>query len=183
MSEKEIKDFSLDESIDYILNSFKTTQYNQDAQNYFAIVMEHIRKGAKVTETINLPFTTEDRVTEIPLLKHEDGTRKISIQAKDGFQRIHEWDHYTREVLNNILIAIENKQRLGYFDSLIDLETNCNLINMARNIYINQFNKDGSRFKNQQQKITKEDIDKESRGGYSTEFKERMYRLLVNDNE
>lgn len=47
MIEKEIKDFSLDESIDYILDSFKTTQYNQDAQDYFAKVMEHIKEVGK----------------------------------------------------------------------------------------------------------------------------------------
>lgn len=43
MKEKEIKDHNLDESIDYILTSLKHTQYNQDAQDYFAKVMEHIR--------------------------------------------------------------------------------------------------------------------------------------------
>ena len=46
MEEKAIKDFNLEESINYILDSFKTTQYNQDAQDYFAKVMEHI-KGMK----------------------------------------------------------------------------------------------------------------------------------------
>jgi len=133
-------------------------------------------------ETINLPFATEDGVIEVPLLKYEDGLKQsISSKEEDGFARIHNWDEYTREVLNNILIAIEDKQHLGYFDSIIDLETNCNLINMARDVYINQFNEDGSRFKNPKTKITKEDIDKQSRGGYSVEFKERMYKLLVND--
>lgn len=127
-------------------------------------------------ETINLPDGTP-----VPV-KLEDGLSKISTEEKTGFQRIHDWDYYTREVLNNILIAIEDKQRLGYFDSLIDVETNCNLINMARDVYINQFNEDGSKFRNPQMKITKEDIDKECKGGYSTEFKERMYKLLVNDN-
>lgn len=113
-------------------------------------------------------------------IEHEDGANIISTSERDGFDRIHDWDKYTREVLNNILIAIENKQRLGYFDSLIDLETNCNLINMARAVYIDQFNKDGSRFRNPHMKITREDIDKQCRGGYSTEFKERLYKLLVN---
>ena len=121
-------------------------------------------------------------------LQDEDGMnlsgKKCTISAleEDGFDRIHDWDSYSREVLNNILIAIENKQRLGYFDSLIDVETNCNLINMARAVYIDLFNEnhDGSRFRNPHMKITKEDIDKQSRGGYSTEFKDRMYKLLVN---
>lgn len=44
MSEKEIKDFGFDESIEYILNSLKHTQYGQDAQDYFAKVMEHIKE-------------------------------------------------------------------------------------------------------------------------------------------
>ena len=118
-------------------------------------------------------------------MKYEDGVAvvdktPISTEEKDGFDRIHEWDHYTREVLNNILIAIENKQHLGYFDSIIDLETNCNLINMARDVYINQFNADGTKDRHQRTRITKEDIDKQNRGGYSVEFKERMYKLLVN---
>lgn len=104
-------------------------------------------------------------------IEHEDGLGKISIEQKDGFDRIHEWDSYTREVLNNILVAIENEQRLGYFDSLIDVETNCNLINMARAVYINQFNEEGKSFRNPHIKITKEMIDKQCRGGYSTEFK------------
>jgi len=43
MKERDIKDHNLDESIDYILNSLKHTQYNQDAQDYFDKVMEHIR--------------------------------------------------------------------------------------------------------------------------------------------
>jgi len=114
-------------------------------------------------------------------ITEEDGISTISTNEDDGFDRIHEWDSYTREVLNNILIAIENKQRLGYFDSLIDVETNCNLINMARNVYIDQFNKKGTSFENPQQRITKQDIDKQSKGGYSVEFKERMYKLLVNE--
>lgn len=132
-------------------------------------------------ETMNLPFATEDGKMEVPLLKYEDGLKQvISSKEEDGFARIHNWDEYTREVLNNILIAIENKQHLGYFDSIIDLETNCNLINIARDVYINQFNEDGSKFKNPRRKITKTDIDKQNRGGYSVEFKERMYKLLVN---
>jgi len=127
-------------------------------------------------ETMNLPDGEK-----IPLLKCEGGLRKISNEEKDGFERIHNWDEYTREVLNNILTAIENKQHLGYFDSLIDVETNCNLINMARNVYVDLFNHDGGSFKNPRQQITEEDIDKQNRGGYSKEFKERMKRLLVND--
>ena len=111
----------------------------------------------------------------------EDGIGTISTNAEDGFDRIHDWDNHTREVLNNILIAIENKQRLGYFDSLIDVETNCNLINMARAVYIDQFNHDGKSFRNPHMKITREDIDKQCKGGYSTEFKDRMYKLLVNE--
>ena len=113
----------------------------------------------------------------------EDGIGAISTNKDEGFNRIHDWDTYTREVLNNILVAIEHKQRLGYFDSLIDVETNCNLIRMARNVYIDQFNKDGSKFSSVQTPITKEMIDKECRGGYSTEFTERMYDLLINDSE
>ena len=109
-------------------------------------------------------------------IEHEDGIGSMSTNEKDGFQRIHEWDEYTREVLNNMLVAIENKQRLGYFDSLIDVETNCNLINMARAIYIDQFNENGKRFKNPHTKITKEDIEKNMRGGYSTAFRERLYK-------
>ena len=31
-------------------------------------------------------------------------------------------------------------------------------------------------------KITKEDIEKQCRGGYSTEFKDRMYNLLINED-
>ena len=112
-------------------------------------------------------------------IEDESGIGTISTDKEDGFNRIHDWDNHTREVLNNILVAIENKQRLGYFDSIIDLETNCNLINMARAIYIDQFN-NGERFKSQHMRITKEDINKECKGGYSTEFKERMYKLLVN---
>ena len=114
-------------------------------------------------------------------ITEEDGIGTISTDKDDGFDRIHEWDHHTREVLNNILIAIENKQRLGYFDSLIDVETNCNLINMARAVYIDQFNEDGKKFRNPHMKITKEDIDKQNKGGYSKEFQERMYKLLVNE--
>jgi len=138
----------------------------------------------EIGETMNLPFPTEDGVTEVPLLKYEDGLKQsISSKEADGFARIHNWDEYTREVLNNILIAIEEKQHLGYFDSIIDLETNCNLINMARDVYINQFNADGTKDRHQRINITKEDIDKQCRGGYSVEFKERMYKLLVNENE
>jgi len=116
-------------------------------------------------------------------LNHEDGSGTISIKPEDGFMRIHDWDLYTREVLNNILVAIENKQRLGYFDSLIDLETNCNLISMARDIYIDQFNEnnDGSRFRNPKRKITEEDIKTQSRGGYSKEYIDRMIKILVNE--
>ncbi|HEC63962.1 MAG TPA: hypothetical protein ENI23_01565 [bacterium] len=114
---------------------------------------------------------------------HEDEQMiLISEEEKDGFERIHDWEHYTRAVLNNILIAIEKKQRLGYFDSIIDLETNCNLINMARGIYIDLFN-NGDRFKNAKMRITKEDIDAQCKGGYSQEFKQRMYDLLINDGD
>lgn len=116
-------------------------------------------------------------------IEYEDGLRKISTNEKDGFERIHNWDEYTREVLNNILVSIENKQRLGYFDSLIDVETNCELIKMARAVYIDQFNKEGKSFRNPHLKITREDIKKQMKGGYSTEFQERLYRLLVNTNE
>lgn len=113
----------------------------------------------------------------------EDGAGVISTNKDKGFDRIHDWDKYTREVLNNILFAIENEQQLGYFDSLIDVETNCNLIRMARNVYIDQFNKDGSKFSSIQMPITKEDIDRECRGGYSKEFTKRMYELLINDGD
>jgi len=43
LSEKPIRDHTLDDSIEYILESLKHTQYNQDAQDYFVKVMEHIR--------------------------------------------------------------------------------------------------------------------------------------------
>lgn len=66
---------------------------------------------------------------------------------------------------------------------MIDAETNCNLISMARAVYIDQFNHDGERFKNPNMKITKEMIDKQSRGGYSTEDIERMHNLLVNEGD
>jgi len=44
LSEKLIEDHTLDESIEYILDSLKHTQYGQDAQDYFAKVMEHIKE-------------------------------------------------------------------------------------------------------------------------------------------
>jgi len=43
-AEKLIEAHTLDESIEYILDSLKHTQYNQDAQDYFAKVMEHIKE-------------------------------------------------------------------------------------------------------------------------------------------
>ena len=43
LSEKLIEDHTLDDSIEYILDSLKHTQYNQDALDYFAKVMDHIR--------------------------------------------------------------------------------------------------------------------------------------------
>ena len=109
----------------------------------------------------------------------------ISEEEKDGFERIHDWDHYTRAVLNNILLAIEKKQRLGYFDSLIDLGTNIELIKMAKARYIDLFNenKNGERFRNPKMSITKEDIDAQNKGGYSKEFKQHMYDLLINDGD
>lgn len=44
LSEKLIEDHTLDDSIEYILDSLKHTQYNQDAQDYFKRVMEHIKE-------------------------------------------------------------------------------------------------------------------------------------------
>lgn len=44
LSEKPIRDHTLDDSIEYILESLKHTQYGQDAQDYFAKVMEHIKE-------------------------------------------------------------------------------------------------------------------------------------------
>ena len=44
LSEKLIEDHTLDESIEYILDSLKHTQYNQDAQDYFKQVMNHIKE-------------------------------------------------------------------------------------------------------------------------------------------
>lgn len=47
LSEKPIRDHTLDDSIEYILESLKHTQYNQDAQDYFKRVMEHVRSLVK----------------------------------------------------------------------------------------------------------------------------------------
>ena len=133
-------------------------------------------------EMMNLPFANADGKTEVPLKKSPSiPPKKISISKDDGFERIHDWDHYTREVLDNILSAIESKQQLGYFDSLIDVDTNCKLIIMARAIYIDLFNKDGSRFKNPHMQISKVNIDGCMKGGYSTEYKERLYKALMNN--
>lgn len=46
-SEKSIEDNTLNESIEYILDSLKHTQYNQDALDYFKQVMAHIRGFVK----------------------------------------------------------------------------------------------------------------------------------------
>ena len=97
----------------------------------------------------------------------------------DGYNRIKEWEHKLREVLDDILKAVEDKKSLGYFDSLIDIETHANLIILARNRYIDIHNILGGYNSNPKLHVTKEDIQKQSKGGYSTKEIQHIIDLLV----
>ena len=169
-SEKEIKDFGLDESIDYILGSFKTTQYNQDALDYFAKVMEHIRKGPKDNEDRTVPDGTpypddEDEscvidhspdgeyTQEIPCCDTEPETINLPFPTLEGVTEIplnksypplspmHDWESRLSSVLYEMIDMLENDQDHGYFDSIIDVQTHALLIEKAMRKYCDEHNK------------------------------------------
>ena len=96
-----------------------------------------------------------------------------------GYATIHSWEKELRNVLKSMLNAVENKQSLGYFDAIIDIETHCNLIKLVRNRYIYNQNVSGGYTGDPRLLCTKKDIDECFRGGYDDTFKERLYRLLL----
>lgn len=96
----------------------------------------------------------------------------------EGYDRIHDWRHKLRDVLDDMLKAVENKDQLGYFDALIDIETHANLIGMVLDRYIDNHN--GTVDKHD---ISDSRIKEQFRGGYSIEEQNRIIKLLSNKGE
>ena len=109
-------------------------------------------------ETINLP---DGEI--VPIVKPSEGS---------GYSRIHAWEHKLRKVLEDILDAVEKEEKLGYFDSLMDIDSHATLIIMARDRYVDIGQED-------KHHISVESIKETFRGGYSKEFEERLLKLLA----
>lgn len=117
-------------------------------------------------ETINLPFNEG----EIPI---------ISSDGNDGFSRIHKWEHDLKSILEDMLSAVEDGKSLGYFDSLIDIETHCNLIKMLRNKYVDITNSTYDLPLKTFGNYNIEQVEEQNHGGYSTELFERLVKALI----
>ena len=129
-------------------------------------------------ETINLPFATEDGVTEVPLIK-----------SHPSLSPMHDWEHRLRLVLDELLDTLENKKDHGFFDSIMDVQTHALLIEKAMSKYIEEHNKrwakrEGVKHEPNPELITTPADLKSgfNRGGYSVEKWNRIHKILTGEN-
>ena len=95
-----------------------------------------------------------------------------------GYKKIHDWEKRIKSVLDEILDVIEKGESIGYYDGLIDLDTNAVLIHLAHDKYVDINNNKQGYDSNPKLKHTFTEIIEQNRGGYGKEEFARIMRLL-----
>lgn len=116
-----------------------------------------------------------------------DGTIAKIPQESKLLSPAHDWRTRTKMILDDILEVLEKKEDFGYFDSIIDVQTYALLIEKAMRKYVLEYNKrwcannDGKmdEYMINMLTITKEELQKCYKGCYSTEYEERLERLIL----
>lgn len=100
-----------------------------------------------------------------------------------GISTLHDWEHRLREILLDMLDALEREKDFGYFDCIIDIGTDVEIIGLLRQKYLDQHN---MRYELSQGrdyipkfKIPEEELKKQFKGGYTEALKTRLINLLV----
>ena len=129
-------------------------------------------------ETINLPFATEDGVKEVVLIK-----------SHPPLSPMHDWRHRLSSVLDELLDTLENEKDYGFFDSIMDVQTDALLIERAMSKYIEEHNKrwakrEGIKHEINPTLITTPEQLKEgyNKGGYSVKQWNRIHKILTGED-
>ena len=114
-----------------------------------------------------------------------DGEVVPLMHANTPLSPAHSWRPQLKNILIELIDIIENDEDFGYFDSIIDVQTDALLIEKAMRKYCDEHNRRYSIRKGEKHEYrsdllsTKSEIEKCFRGGYTTELEERILRVLT----
>ena len=95
----------------------------------------------------------------------------------------HDWEHRLKTILDELVILLENDTDVGYFDSIIDVQSHAELIRLMTLQYSDNHNarycKKTEQTHTQRLNPTLDQIKEQYRGGYNDEFKRRLESVLT----
>ena len=120
-------------------------------------------------ETLNLP----------------DGEIIPMIRSSTPLSPAHDWSSRLRDILDELVDKLEKQEDFGFFDSIIDVQTHAILIDRLMKRYVQDHNRrwsnnNGEEYTEHPNLITsREFLEKQWRGGYSVDDKEKITKVLL----